>query len=104
MLTTRKPLTAIDNAEVDPSFEAIEAQVVAMSDRHRANAAEQLDALTAIQYQVVVATPIVFTFGAALVLFFWQMLRTIQRRAQEGLAREASSAQTSERAFPRHGV
>ena len=90
---------AIDNAEVDPSFEAIEAQVVAMSDRHRANAAEQLDALTAIQYQVVVATPIVFTFGAALVLFFWQMLRTIQRRAQEGLAREASSAQTSERRF-----
>ena len=90
---------SIDSAEVDPSFDAIEALVVSMSDQHRAKAAEQLDALTAIQYRVLVASPVVFALGAGLVLFFWHMVRTIQRRAEEGLAREASNAQTSERRF-----
>jgi len=50
---------AIDGNEVDPSFDAIEAQVVAMSDQHRTDAAAHLDALTDIQTKVVVATPVV---------------------------------------------
>ena len=90
---------AIDSGEIDPSFDEIKAQVVALSDRHRVDAADHLEALTAIQTKVVVATPVVFGFGVALVVFFWRRLRTLQRRAEEGLAREASIAQTSERRF-----
>ncbi len=84
--------SAIDSAEIDPSFDEIEAQVLAFSDRHRADAADHLDALSAIQTKVVIATPIVFAFGAALVMFFWRLLRTLQRRAEEGVARETSNA------------
>ena len=90
---------AIDAGEIGPSSDEIEAQVVALSNRHRAEAADHLEALTAIQTKVVIATPVVFAFGVALVVFFWRRLRTLQRRTEEGLAREAAIAQTSERRF-----
>ncbi len=90
---------AIDSVEIDPSFDEIENQVFALSDRHRAYAADHLDALTGIQTNVVVATPVVFALSNVLVIFFWELLRARQRRAEEGLAREASNAQTSERRF-----
>ena len=91
--------SAIDSAEVDPSYDAIEALVVSASDQHRADAANHLDALTVIQTKVLIATPVVFAFGVALVIGFWKLLRTLQQRAEEGLAREAANAQTSERRF-----
>ena len=90
---------AIDQAEVDPSFDEIEPQVIALSDRHRLIAAAQLEALTNIQARVLLATPVVFAFGAALVIFFWRVLRAFQRRSEEGMAREAASTRSSERRF-----
>ncbi len=91
--------SAIDEGEVDPSFDAIETQVDATSDRHRADAAGRLAALSDIQRSVLIATPIVFALGVGLVLLFWRMLRTLQRRAEEGLLREASTTRSSERRF-----
>jgi len=90
---------AIDGGEIDPSFARIEAQVVATADQHRIDAAEHLAALAAIQRGVLIATPIVFALGVGLVLFFWTMLRSFQRRAEEGLLREASTTRSSERRF-----
>ena len=90
---------AIDGGEVDPSFEAIETQVDAASDRHRVDAADHLAALSDIQRSVLIATPIVFALGVGLVLFFWNMLRSFQRRAEESLLREASTTRSSERRF-----
>jgi len=91
--------TAIDSAEVDPSFDAIETQVVAASDFHRIDAAEHLTALAAIQTSVVISTPVVFALGVGLVVFFWTVLRSYQRRAEEGLMREASATRSSEQRF-----
>jgi len=90
--------TAIDSGEVDPSFDAMEAQVVGMSERHRVDAADRLRLLGDIQSKVLVATPIVFALGVVLVLLFWRMVRAYQSRAKEGLAREAA-ARSSERRF-----
>jgi len=82
---------AIETGEVDPSFEAMENQIIMASDRHRVDAANHLKALTAIQTKVLIATPIVFTLGVVLVIFFWRILRTYQRRVEESLSREASN-------------
>ncbi len=90
---------AIDRSEVDPSFDAIETRVVAASNRHRVDAADHLTALSDIQRSVLIATPIIFALGMGLVLFFWKMLRSFQRRAEEGLLREASTTRSSERRF-----
>jgi len=90
---------AIDDGEADPSFDAMETQVIAASDRHRIDAADHLAALSDIQRSVLIATPIVFALGVGLVLFFWKMLRSFQRRAEEGLLREASTIRLSERRF-----
>ncbi len=89
----------IDQAEVDPSFDAIETQVVAASDQHRTDAADRLEALSDVQRSVLIATPIVFALAVGLVIFFWTMLRSLQRRADEGLLREASTTRSSEQRF-----
>ena len=91
--------TAIDAAEVDPSFDEIEPQVIALSNRHRLVAADRLKALTTIQTRVLLATPIVFAFGTALVAFFWRVLSVSQKRSKESFAREAASTRSSERRF-----
>lgn len=90
---------AIETGEVDPSFEAMENQIIMASDRHRVDAANHLKALTAIQTKVLVATPIVFTLGVVLVIFFWRTIRTYQCRVEESLSREASNIRFSEQRF-----
>ena len=91
--------TAIDSAEVDPAFDDIEPQVVALSDHHRTLAADRLRALTSIQTTVMVATPVVFALGTAMMLTFWRVLRNLQKRSEQGLAREAENTRSSERRF-----
>jgi diguanylate cyclase (GGDEF)-like protein/PAS domain S-box-containing protein len=91
--------TAIDGAEVDPSFDAIETQVVSVSDGHRIDAADHLEALIVTQTRVLIATPIAFALGVMLVSFFWRVMRVYQSRADQGLAREAASVRASERRF-----
>ena len=91
--------TAIDHDEVDPVFDEMEATVVALSDGHRLDAANQLDALTRIQTRILIATPLVFAFGVFFAILFWRLLRAYQRRAEEGLAREASTIRLSEQRF-----
>ena len=90
---------AIDEGEVDPSFDAMEAQVVTASDQHRMDAADHLGSLSDIQRSVLIATPIIFALGVGLVLFFWRVLRASQRRGEESLLREAATTRTSERRF-----
>jgi len=50
----------IDGTEVDPRFDAMEAQVVAASTAHRAAAEQRLDELAYVQKGVLAATPLVF--------------------------------------------
>ncbi len=90
---------AIDEGEVDPSFDAMETQVVTASDRHRVDSADHLVALSDVQRSVLIATPVVFALGAGLVIFFWTVLRASQRRAKDGFLREASATRSSERRF-----
>ena len=90
---------AIDEAEVDPSFNEIETEVVKLSDFHRIDAADHLKALSAIQGKVLVATPVVFLLGVLVVMFFWRVMRAYQRRVEDGLLREASTVRASEQRF-----
>jgi diguanylate cyclase (GGDEF)-like protein/PAS domain S-box-containing protein len=90
---------AIDQSEIDPTFDKMQAVVEAAADLHRVDAVKHLAALSAIQTKVLVTTPIVFALGVLLAVFFWRLLSSYQRGAEESLAREASSIRTSERRF-----
>ena len=89
----------IDSAETDPSFAAIETQVFAAAASHRAAAAQHLKNLAEVQRTVLVGTPVVFVIGMGLLLFFWSLLGSYRRRAEEGLIREASAIRQSEQRF-----
>jgi diguanylate cyclase (GGDEF)-like protein/PAS domain S-box-containing protein len=89
----------IDEHEVDPSFDAIESRVVAAADQHRVSAARHLVALADIQWNILVATPIIFAAGLALVLSCWRTIARLRQQAQESLSREASSTRLSEQRF-----
>jgi diguanylate cyclase (GGDEF)-like protein/PAS domain S-box-containing protein len=91
--------TAIDEIEIDPRFDKMQSLVVAIADRHQADAADHLATLSTIQTRVLIATPVVSSLGVLLAIFFWRLLRAYQRGAEEGLTREASSVRTSERRF-----
>jgi diguanylate cyclase (GGDEF)-like protein/PAS domain S-box-containing protein len=96
---------AIDARDVDPGYDRIIALITAVADHHRVDAGDQLAALSAIQTKVLIATPVVFSLGVVLGVFFWRIRRRraaedfAQEVAKEGLAREASSIRTSERRF-----
>ncbi len=77
----------IDGTEVDPRFDAMEAQVVAASTAHRAAAEQRLDELAYVQKGVLAATPLVFALGIGLVVFFDFVLRAQRRRADEVVRR-----------------
>jgi diguanylate cyclase (GGDEF)-like protein/PAS domain S-box-containing protein len=90
---------AIDESEIDPRFDNMQSLVVAAATLHRTEAAGQLAAQRAIQTWLLIATPVVFSFGVLLAIFFWRLLRTYERDAQAGRARETSGIRTSERRF-----
>ena len=96
--------SAIDSAEVDPSYNAIEALVISASDQHRADAAAHLDTLTAIQTKVLIATPVVFAFGVALVIGFWKLLRALQRRGRGGPRARGVQRSKKRASLPGHGA
>ena len=89
----------IDEAEVDPRFDAMEARVVAAADVHRTAAEQRLDELAYVQTSVLVATPFAFALGMGLVIFFELILRVQRRRADEATAREATAVRRSEKRF-----
>jgi diguanylate cyclase (GGDEF)-like protein/PAS domain S-box-containing protein len=89
----------IDGAEVDPTFDAIEARVYAAANESRTAALRQLDALTSIQTEVLVAVPIVFAVGAALVILFGWILRSYNRSTEQGMLREVAITRDRELRF-----
>jgi diguanylate cyclase (GGDEF)-like protein/PAS domain S-box-containing protein len=91
--------SAIDESEIDPRFDKMQSLVAGTANLHRADAADHLTALSAIQTRVLITTPIAFSLGVLLAIFFWRLLLAYQRDAEAGLAREASNIRTSERRF-----
>jgi len=89
----------IDEAEVDPRFDAMEARVVAAADAHHAAAVQRLDELADVQASVLVATPFAFALGMGLVIVFGRILRVQRRCADEASVREATAVSRSEKRF-----
>jgi diguanylate cyclase (GGDEF)-like protein/PAS domain S-box-containing protein len=77
---------AIDKAEGDPSFLAIERQVFAGAAKHRAESVQELDRLAHVQRVALLSTPVVFGFGFVLVLFFVTVLRRYRRQTLDATA------------------
>jgi diguanylate cyclase (GGDEF)-like protein/PAS domain S-box-containing protein len=77
---------AIDEAEGDPSFVAIERQVSAGAVEHRAESMRQLDRLAHVQRVALFSTPVVFGLGLVLVLFFVTVLRRYKRQTVDAAA------------------
>jgi diguanylate cyclase len=77
-----KRVLAIDGAETEPAFAAIEEQVnAAADDRHQA-ALAGLGALRRQETLVTVATPVAFAAGLALLGMFWTIVVGYQQRTQ----------------------
>jgi len=91
--------SAIDEGEIDPTFETIEKQVSAAADAGRAGAMHQLDTLSRTQARVLTAAPVVILLGLVLVVMSWRVLRTYQRQAQDAILREADTARMREQRF-----
>jgi diguanylate cyclase (GGDEF)-like protein/PAS domain S-box-containing protein len=89
----------IDGAEVDPSFDAIETQVLAAAAKGRAVAVQNLRQLAAVQTNVLIAIPLVFIPSMGLVVFFWRRLGRYARQVNDGLVREAAGIRHSEQRF-----
>ena len=77
--------TKIDGSEVDPTFDNIERRVLEQARLSQGDASLSLGQLASIQRKVLVAAPIVFALAAVLVLFFWRVLRSTRRRADEAV-------------------
>jgi diguanylate cyclase (GGDEF)-like protein/PAS domain S-box-containing protein len=89
----------IDEAEVDPTFAAIEARVDKAAAAHRAVATEHLNRLEWIQTIVLIATPAAFVISVSLAIVFWRVLRALRRRADEATAREGLAIRRREQRF-----
>ena len=95
---------AIDEAEADPSFSAMERQVTEGANRHRLEALRQLDILAKTQKLVLIATPIIFAIGLVLAAFFASVLRRSRAEtANAGIAATRRSAQRF-RSLVRHAA
>jgi len=90
---------AIDGAEVDPRFDAMEAIVFATADAHHREALNGLDTLNHVQHTVLLATPPVFILGIALVWLFALILRRQRRRVDQAMILEATAVSRSEKRF-----
>jgi len=87
-----KRVLAIDGAETEPAFAAIEAQVNAAADAHHAQALASLHALRRTETFVVVATPIAFAAGLGLLGVFWAIVVGYQRRTERQAAENQQQA------------
>jgi len=87
-----KGVLAIDGAETEPAFAAIEAQVNAAADAHHAQALASLHALRRTETFVVVATPIAFAAGLGLLGVFWAIVVGYQRRTERQAAENRQQA------------
>jgi len=88
--------TAIDGAEVDPSFDAIEHAVSASATRQRLEAIRQLNKLAETQQVVLIATPLIFAIGLVLAAFFVNVLRRLR---SETVSAAVSATRRSEQRF-----
>jgi diguanylate cyclase len=77
---------AIDGAETEPAFAAIEAQVNAAADAHHEQALAGLAALRNTGAMVLVATPVAFAAGLGLLAMFWAIVVGYQRRTERQAA------------------
>jgi diguanylate cyclase (GGDEF)-like protein/PAS domain S-box-containing protein len=91
--------TKIDGSDVDPTFDKIEQRVLGQARLSQGDESRSLARLASIQKGLLIAAPIVFALAAVLVLFFWRVLRSARRRADEALSREAATAGDRERRF-----
>jgi diguanylate cyclase len=81
-----KLVLAIDGAETEPAFAAIEAQVNAAADAHHEQALASLRALRNTEATVLVATPIAFAAGLGLLAVFWAIVVGYQRHTERQTA------------------
>ena len=84
-----KQVLAIDENQVDPLFGSIEEQVNAAADAHHQTALASLAALRRQETSVMVATPVAFAAGLALLAVFWTIVVGYQRRTQRQAADNA---------------
>jgi diguanylate cyclase (GGDEF)-like protein len=87
-----KRVLAIDGAETEPAFAAIEAQVDTAADARHTQALAALRALRSTEAIVVVATPIAFTAGLGLLAVFWAIVVGYQRRTDRQAAQNQHQA------------
>ncbi|MCW6512428.1 putative bifunctional diguanylate cyclase/phosphodiesterase [Lichenifustis flavocetrariae] len=90
---------AIDSDEVDPIFGEIGEQISGAAAASRANSDQHLHDLAVIQARVLFSTPLVFTFGLGLVVFFWRVLVSYQDQVKRAVEREAEAARRNEQRF-----
>jgi diguanylate cyclase (GGDEF)-like protein/PAS domain S-box-containing protein len=91
--------TRIDGSDVDPVFDRIEKRVLEQARVSEGDESRSLARLASIQKGLLITAPIVFALAAALVLFFWLVLRSARRRSGEALSREAAAAGDREQRF-----
>ena len=87
-----KRVLAIDGAETEPAFAAIEAQVNTAADARHTQALAALGALRSTEAMMVVATPIAFTAGLGLLAMFWAIVVGYQRRTERQAAENQHQA------------
>jgi diguanylate cyclase len=87
-----KRVLAIDGAETEPAFAAIEEQVNAAADARHAQALASLHALRSAETLVVVATPVAFAAGLGLLCVFWTIVVGYQRRTEQQVAENQQQA------------
>ena len=87
-----KRVLAIDQNQVDPLFGSIEEQVNAAADAHHQAALAGLGELRRQETSVMMATPIAFAAGLALLAVFWTVVADYQRRTQRQAADNAHQA------------
>jgi diguanylate cyclase len=91
-----KRVLAIDGAETEPAFAAIEAQVNAAADAHHEQALASLRALRNTEAMVLVATPIAFAAGLGLLAVFWGIVVGYQHRTERQAADNQHQAAESQ--------
>jgi diguanylate cyclase (GGDEF)-like protein len=68
-----------EDAHVDPHFDVLRGQIQAEAERHWTEATESLESMRDVQQVLLVATPIVFGIGLALVAWFTLVLARSRR-------------------------
>ena len=89
----------IDSDEVDPIFGEIGEQISGAAAASRVNSDQHLHDLAVIEARVLFSTPLVFTFGLGLVIFFWRVLVSYQDQVKRAVERETEAARRNEQRF-----